>query len=87
MKTSEMLESYVASDSPKNPTSKPVASEPSGPPLVSLNSVLFREISVELSAGLGQVTLPVAEILALKAGSNMIRIGTLLFGERANSQK
>lgn len=41
----------------------------SGVPLVSLQSAIFRDVSVELSAKLGSVKLTVADLLALKSGS------------------
>ncbi len=53
------------------------ANEPSGPPLVSLDSPIFKEVSVELSAKLGQVALPVAELLSLKSGS-VVKLGAKL---------
>jgi flagellar motor switch protein FliN/FliY len=53
------------------------ANEPSGPPLVSLDSPIFQEVSVELSAKLGQVSMPVAELLALKSGS-VVKLGAKL---------
>ncbi len=56
---------------------EPAANAPSGSPLVSLDSPLFKEVSVELSAKLGQVTLPVAELLSLKGGS-VVTLGAKL---------
>lgn len=53
------------------------ANAPSGPPLVSLDSPIFKEVSVELSAKLGQVSLPVAELLGLRSGS-VVRLGAKL---------
>ena len=39
-----------------------------GPPLVSLDSAIFRDVKVTLEAKLGEVTLSVEELLALKSG-------------------
>lgn len=40
-----------------------------GPPLVSLDSAIFKDVRVELKVKLGQVLLTVEELMALKAGS------------------
>lgn len=57
-------------DAPATPLES-AAHAPAGPPLVSLDAPLFKEVNVELAAKLGRVTLPVAELLALKAGAVM----------------
>jgi len=48
---------------------KEESAPPSGPPLVSLDSAIFQDVQVSLDARLGQVTMTIAELLALKAGS------------------
>lgn len=61
--------------SPRNGTTSHAASDkeaapaPSGPPLVSLDSALFQDVQVSLEAKLGEVSMTIAELLALKAGS------------------
>jgi flagellar motor switch protein FliN/FliY len=42
---------------------------PSGPPLLSIGSPLFKDIRVSLNAGLGQVSMTVEELLALTPGA------------------
>jgi flagellar motor switch protein FliN len=41
---------------------------PSGAPLVNLDSAIFKDVSVTLQAKLGEVSLTVAELLALRTG-------------------
>lgn len=48
---------------------KTVLESPKGPPLVSLDSVVFKDVRVPLEAALGQATMTVEDLLALKAGS------------------
>jgi len=45
------------------------AAGPSGKPLLSIDTEIFKDIQVGLQARLGQATLSVEEILALRAGS------------------
>ncbi|MFA5599809.1 MAG: flagellar motor switch protein FliN [Phenylobacterium sp.] len=40
-----------------------------GEPLVSLDSAIFRDVRVELKVKLGQATLSIEELLALKSGA------------------
>ena len=40
-----------------------------GPPLVSLDSAIFKDVNVDLKARLGEVTLTVEDLLQLRAGS------------------
>lgn len=40
-----------------------------GPPLVSLDSAILKDVSVDLKARLGEAKLSVEELLALRAGS------------------
>jgi flagellar motor switch protein FliN/FliY len=54
---------------PHAATEKEVPRTPSGPALVSLDSALFQDVQVSLEAKLGEVTMTIAELLALKAGS------------------
>jgi len=49
-------------------TGKEVAPK-AAPSLVSLDSALFQDVQVSLDAKLGQVTMTIAELLALKSGS------------------
>jgi len=42
---------------------------PAGPPLVSMDSAIFKDVQVSLQAILGETTLTIAELLALTAGS------------------
>jgi flagellar motor switch protein FliN/FliY len=42
---------------------------PKGKPILSLDSAVFGEVKVSLRARLGEVTLTIHELLALKAGS------------------
>jgi len=51
---------------------KPIGSEtpkPEGPPLVSMDSAIFKDVQLSLQASLGQTSLTIAELLALKAGA------------------
>lgn len=41
----------------------------SGPPLVSLDSEIFKDVRVELKVKLGQVTVTIEELLELKGGA------------------
>ena len=41
---------------------------PAGAPLVDLDSAIFKDVSVTLQAKLGEVSLTVAELLALRTG-------------------
>ena len=43
--------------------------QPKGRPLLFIDSTIFKDVRVSLQAKLGQVTLTVADLLALKAGS------------------
>jgi flagellar motor switch protein FliN len=45
------------------------AKTPKGPPLVGLDSAIFKEVQVDLKVRLGLVRLSVEELLALKSGS------------------
>jgi flagellar motor switch protein FliN/FliY len=49
------------------PNGKAVAS--AAPPLLSLNSIIFKDVVVGIRARLGQTTLSVQDLLALKPGS------------------
>lgn len=51
------------------PQKPPAAGVADQPPLVSMESPLFKDVQVSLEARLGQTTLSIAELLALKAGS------------------
>lgn len=42
-----------------------------GPPLLSIDSALFNDVRVALRVRLGDVTLSVKELLALKSGSTL----------------
>lgn len=53
------------------------AAKPEGPPLVSLNSAIFKDVQVSLEARLGETSLSVADLLALKAGS-IVKLGLKL---------
>lgn len=50
-------------------TAEEPAAELKGPPLVSMDSAIFREVRVALKARLGDVTVTVEELLALRNGS------------------
>jgi flagellar motor switch protein FliN/FliY len=47
----------------------PAAASPQGPPLVPLDAAIFKDVRVQLRARLGEATLTVEDLLALKAGS------------------
>jgi flagellar motor switch protein FliN/FliY len=51
------------------PKGADVKVKPEGPPLVSVDSAIFQDVNVALQARLGEATLSVAEVLALRAGS------------------
>lgn len=57
----------------QTPTPAKTVEEPiadlKGPPLVSMDSAIFREVRVALKARLGDVTVTVEELLALRNGS------------------
>lgn len=59
--------SYPASEEASS--SEAVRETPKGPPVVSLDSVIFKDVRVPLEATLGQTTMTVEDLLALKAGS------------------
>ncbi len=42
---------------------------PNAPPLVSMDAAIFQDVAVALQARLGQTSLSVADLLALRAGS------------------
>jgi flagellar motor switch protein FliN len=46
-----------------------VLETPKGPPLLSMDSMIFKDVRVPLEAALGQTTMTVEDLLALKAGS------------------
>jgi flagellar motor switch protein FliN/FliY len=45
------------------------ADENAAPPFISIDSALFKDVRVILEANLGEMTLSIGELLALKAGS------------------
>lgn len=57
------VQSHAASSTKADSTS------PISAPLVSLDSAIFKDVRVALQASLGQASLTVQELLALKAGS------------------
>lgn len=54
---------------PASKAAQEPAAELTGPPLVSMDSAIFREVRVALKARLGDVTVTVEELLALRNGS------------------
>src|SRR4051812_47859428 len=57
----------AASSAGRTPIDAPTAA--SGPPLVSLDAAIFKDVQVALQARLGDASISVADLLALKAGS------------------
>jgi len=49
----------------------PAPADANAQPLLSIDSAIFRDIKVTLRVKLGEVTLPVDELLALKSGSTL----------------
>lgn len=47
------------------------AADPDRPPLLSIDSAIFKEVRVSLEAKLGQATLSVEDLLALRPGSTV----------------
>jgi flagellar motor switch protein FliN/FliY len=69
MTASPQLEASPKSDQRGTSKPGPPASQTGGASLVSLNSAIFKDVNVTLKARLGELTLTVAELLALKSGS------------------
>ena len=51
------------------PASASPPASPAESPLVSLDAAIFKEVEVELEAKLGRVTLSIADLMNLRAGS------------------
>jgi flagellar motor switch protein FliN/FliY len=51
------------------PTDQNAAPAASGPPLLSIDAAIFKEVKVSLRARLGETSLSVEELLALKPGA------------------
>lgn len=54
---------------PRNMREPEAAADEAGAPLVPLDSAIFRDVRVELKVKLGQATLSIEELLALKSGA------------------
>lgn len=68
----------------KNPTqsassdgSNGNAPQPTGAPLISIDSALLKDVQVTLEADLGQTSLSIEELLALRGGS-IVKLGLKL---------
>lgn len=68
MKASSQLATPPGAVSGQASTKAPPAKADSEP-LLSIGSAVFKDVNVALQAGLGQTTLTIEELLALKAGS------------------
>lgn len=68
MKTSPQLATAVGAGSGQTGTKSPAA-KAGEEPLLTLDSAVFKDVNVALQAGLGQATLSIEDLLALKAGS------------------